>query len=290
MLARTRPFTSFAGLDLGGGKGKKTSLAVLEQHGEGADLQVRLTRLYPRQGEPPLYDRTLVAILRGLGPDCLLCVDAPLTLPPCLRCQVPVCPGQEACVDPAVLALRAVAGKVADPSRDLRRGKPVVTPYTQRVTEIFMYRKMGVLPRETMGQGTGPLTARALHLCRSIADVFRLNENLIEVFPKATLASFVDRLPAGVNALHGRYRKRVDIRLALLERFGHLAFSPPIWREECVQSDHAFDAVVCAYSGFLAQSQNWTIPPELAEVAATDGWIWTANLPEAGASGEKKKP
>ena len=30
-----------------------------------------------------------------------------------------------------------------------------------------------------------------------------------------------------------------------------LSFAPGVWREECVQSDHAFDAIICAYTGYL---------------------------------------
>ena len=86
----------------------------------------------------------LVDAIRARADRALLCVDAPLSLPPCLRCQVPVCPGQERCVDPAVIEMRRLGGAITDPTRDHRRGKPAVTPYTQRPTEVYLRERRGI--------------------------------------------------------------------------------------------------------------------------------------------------
>jgi predicted nuclease with RNAse H fold len=258
-----RAFQRFLGVDLGGGKGKKTALAVLELRDGG----IAVVALMPRSAEAPLYDAGLVQAIRTHGNAALVCVDAPLTLPPCLRCEVPVCPGQENCTDPAVVEMRrlAVEGDGDEPTRDRRRGKPNVTPYTQRATEVYLHRRRGVLPRETLGQGMGPLTARAAHLTRALAGEFRLNENLIEVYPKATLA---------LLRLGEPYKKRPEVRLEILARMEGLSFAPGVWREDCVQSDHAFDAIVCAYTGYLFARDGWVMPSESAAVMARDGWIW----------------
>jgi hypothetical protein len=274
-------FQRFIGLDLGGGKGKKTALAVLERRpgdngeaGEPGEPRLAVTALLPRVREAPLYDAGLVAALRERAEGALLCVDAPLTLPPCLRCQEPVCPTQERCTDPAVIAMRRLGGAPADPTRDHRRGKPPVTPYTQRPTEVYLHRRRDVLPRETLGQGMGPLTARAVHLVRALADLYRLNENLIEVYPKATLTLL------GVQSESERsYKKDRDVRLRILSGLGDLSFAPGVWREACVQSDHAFDAIICAYTGYLWARDNWTMPADLDVVPTRDGWIWVP--PEA---------
>jgi predicted nuclease with RNAse H fold len=263
-------FERFLGVDLGGGKGKKTALAVLERRSDG----VAVVALAPRGGDPPLYDGALVDLIRSREPGALVCVDAPLTLPPCLRCEVPVCPGQTACVDPAVVEMNRLASEPKEhATRDQRRGKPNVTPYTQRATEVYLHRRRGVLPRETLGQGMGPLTARAAHLLRALADRFRLNENVIEVYPKATLA---------LLSLGEPYKKRPDARLRILARIPDLTFAPGVWREECVQSDHTFDAILCAYTGYLFARDGWSLPAETAAVFDRDGWIWVP--PEGEAS------
>jgi predicted nuclease with RNAse H fold len=265
---RQRPFQRFLGVDLGGGKGKKTALAVLERRDTDQGPGIAVIGLLPRSGAVPLYDAGLVEAIRehgGAGDgEGLVCVDAPLTLPPCLRCEVPVCPGQENCADPAVIEMRRLAVD-GEETRDHRRGKPNVTPYTQRATEVYLHRRRGILPRETLGQGMGPLTARAAHLMRALADRFRLNDNLIEVYPKATLA---------LLRLTEPYKKRPEVRLEILSRMEGLSFAPGVWREDCVQSDHAFDAIVCAYTGYLYARDGWTMPEESAAVMARDGWIW----------------
>jgi predicted nuclease with RNAse H fold len=261
-----RPFKRFLGVDLGGGKGKKTALALLELDGDG----VAVTRIAPKAGGSPLYDAALIEYIRALGDDTVVCVDAPLTLPPCLRCEVPVCPGQEACVDTAVVEMRRLFGSAEPSGRDERRGKPTLTPYTQRATEIYLHKRRGILPRETLGQGMGPLTARAAHLGRALADRFRLNDNLIEVYPRATLELLGFREP---------YKKRVDRRVEILALIPDLTFGPGVWREECRKSDHLFDAVICAYTGYLWSRDGWALPVDSDPVLLRDGWIWVP--PEA---------
>ena len=111
-------FTRFVGVDLGGGKGKKTALAVLERGRDG----VTVTRLAPKAKGPPLYDAALLSELLGQDQRCVVCIDAPLTLPPCLRCTEPVCPGQLACVDAEVVSMRALAEREPPPDLGDRYG------------------------------------------------------------------------------------------------------------------------------------------------------------------------
>jgi predicted nuclease with RNAse H fold len=257
----SRPFKRFLGVDLGGGKGKKTALAVLEASAEG----VVVRQLAPRAGAAPLYDTALIDLIRGAGDETVVCIDAPLTLPACLRCEVPVCPGQESCVDPSVIEMRRLHGTVELDSRDARRGKPPLTPYTQRATEVYLHKRRGILPRETLGQGMGPLTARAAHLLRALADRFKLNENVIEVYPRATLELLGFREP---------YKKRVDRRVEILAQLPDLSFGPGVWREECRKSDHVFDAVICAYTGYLWSRDDWQLPADTMPSLLRDGWIW----------------
>jgi hypothetical protein len=263
-------FTRFIGVDLGGGKGKKTALAVLERSREG----VMVTRLSPRAKEAPLYDAALVSALVALGDHAMICVDAPLTLPPCLRCTEPVCPGEPACVDWEVVSMRELAGRNARGGREHRRGKPAVTPYTERATDLYL-RSRGILARETMGQAMGPLAARAAHLVRALARGFRLNHNLIEVYPRATLELLGYREP---------YKKRIDRRIDILASLGDLSFGPGVWREECRQSDHVFDAVLCAYTGYLRVRDGWQISNLAGDSIDPQGWIWVPPEKEMRAS------
>ena len=257
----SEPYRRFVGIDLGGGKGKKTALAVLDRSKGG----VTVTALHPRSDESPLYDAALVATVRDSGEGAMVCVDAPLTLPPCVRCGVVPCPGQERCADPEVIVLRRLSEPRPDACRTGRQRKPAVTPYTQRATEAYLLRWRGIVPREALGQGMGPLTARACHLVRSLADRFSLHDSLIEVFPRATLELLGFRDP---------YKKRVDERIEILARLRDLSFAPGVWREECRQSDHVFDAVISAYTGYLRCRDSWSVAPEIEALLPAAGWVW----------------
>ena len=282
---KPRSFVHVLGIDLGGGKGKKTALATLRVDGEAATV----VDIAPRNGALPFYDTALIDTIRQYGDETLLCVDAPLTLPPCLRCTVSLCPGQNACVDPSVLEMRALADEGAKASdRDARRGKPPITPYTQRATEVHLTGRLGIVAREGLGQGTGPLAARAAHLLRALADRFRLNENLIEAYPKATLAVL------GLGTPFKKTLRERETRARILEALaGELRFGPGVWRELCIQSDHLFEAVICAYTGFLWARDSWALPPSAQprpdDARLRDGWIWTppprANEKKSAAEG-----
>jgi hypothetical protein len=285
-----RRFHHVLGIDLGGGKSKKTALATLRVDGPSATV----VDIAPRTGARPFYDPTLLETIRAYDDETLLCIDAPLTLPPCLRCAVPVCPGQGSCVDPSVVEMRALVAEAAEArdeafplpgSRDARRGKPSITPYTQRTTEVYLACTVGVAAREGLGQGTGPLAARAAHIVRALADRFRLNENLVEVYPKATLVAL------GLGTPFKKHLRERETRARILESLSdELRFGPGVWRELCIQSDHLFEAVICAFTGFLWARDGWALPPyTTARDAAErlrDGWIWT---PPVAASTEQKK-
>lgn len=264
---RARGFKRYLGVDLGGGKGKKTAVAVLRANGDGSAV---VEKLAPRLGEKPLYDDALVRLLQSFSQETsVVALDAPLSLPACLRCQVPVCPGQDACVDPSVVVMRRLAQVPQSDHRDYRRGKPILTPYTQRATEVYLNRRRQLLAHETPNQGLGPLAARASHLTRALASTHTLGVNLIEVHPKATVALL--KLPKPYKR-HIRERETRVAILAALE--GQLKFAPGVWREECVQSDHSFDAVICAVTAFLWDRDGWQVPEDLADLPASDGWIW----------------
>lgn len=185
-----RAFRTFIGVDLGGGKGKTTAVARLRLCPALESGQAPLVVVEDYGGAQPWYDERLVEyLLRHAGPETVVAIDAPLTLTACVRCAVPVCPGVSACEVPVVRWFRG---------RGVAEGgaKPRYTPYTQRATEIHLHEDHGILPRETLGQGMGPLTARAAFLRRGLASAYTLNENLLEVYPKATLVQlFPDVAP-----------------------------------------------------------------------------------------------
>jgi predicted RNase H-like nuclease len=262
-----RDFATFIGVDLGGGKGKKTAVAVLRRHGDG----VRVDRYDAGAGGHAWYDERLIAFLLDHADDAVVAIDAPLSLPACVRCREPVCPGVQACVDPTVVWFRDRAER-ADKSLRGNGAKPHYTPYTQRATEVVLHDEGGILPRETLGQGMGPLTARAAHLIRALAGRYRLNHNLIEVYPKATVWRLFGEQTA---RSYKKHHAEQDVRLMrILHQLPHLTFGPGQWKEFGVQKDHLFDAVICAYTGWLWARDGWQLPDGERAVFDADGWIF----------------
>src|SRR5258706_344776 len=212
-------FQTYIGVDLGGGKGKKTAVARLERAEGGG---VRVVDYAPGR-DAPWYDERLIAYLREHAAGAAVAIDAPLTLPACVRCMLPACPTTERCDVPIIAWFRERENGARVPHK-----KPKYTPYTQRATEVVLHEDHHILPRETLGQGMGPLTARAAYLTRALADAYRLNDNLIEVYPKATLTQlFTPRLA-------GRYKRSAgsaQARLEILNALPDLTFAPGVWRE-----------------------------------------------------------
>jgi predicted nuclease with RNAse H fold len=298
-----RAFHTFLGVDLGGGKGKNTAVARLElrpgaQAGQAPTLEV--VEVGTTHQKQPWYDESLIEYLELHHEGAVLAMDAPLALPACVRCTEAVCPGMTVCTDPTIVWFRTAGAEliqqtaVADRDRIVAvpangkinsyappapaSKKPPTTPYTQRATEVILHRRHGVIPRETLGQGMGPLTARAAHLVRALGRFgYVRDRNLVEVYPKATLHMLWGHK---IAAAYKRDVETWDTRARVLESLrGKLEFGrrSRLAKEAVLSNDHCFDAVICAYTGYLWATEGWQQPAEHRDVWAADGWIWAPN-------------
>jgi hypothetical protein len=267
----------FVGIDLGGARGKTTAVARLTADPAG---QVVVEDVSRRHRGRAFHDAVILDYLDEHGAGAVVAVNAPLTAPACVRCRLAVCPGAAACVDPAVVWLRSegialavarseVVGVAAEPPTEPPAGGSP-TPYLHRCTELLLHRR-GAIPRDAMGKANGPLAGRAGHLRRRLAERgFVLHRDLIEVAPQALVrARLGGRLARG-------YKRDADpwqTRATILEALADLRFarSSRFAREEALQSDHCFEALLAAYAAHLRAREGWPAPPdELAE----DGWIF----------------
>jgi len=97
----------------------------------------------------------------------------------------------------------------------------------------------------------------------------RLNENLIEVYPKATLTQlFTARTTRGYKRSAGSPQTRLD----MLNALGDLTFAPGAWRQHALDNDHKFDAVICAYTAYLWSRGACLEPTD--QIVRDDGWIY----------------
>ncbi|MDB4952706.1 MAG: hypothetical protein JWO36_275 [Myxococcales bacterium] len=278
-----RAFSSFIGVDLGGGRGKTTAVAELRSGPNGAEV----IEVATRSSRLPWTDDTLIGRLEGSAPNRVIAIDAPLTDAACGRCERPVCPGMEACSDPAVVWLRttgrALVQGVAEKTvgGGMRShvstiaGTPAaharLAPYSHRATEVLMTYQRGLLPLSTLGASNGTIAARAGQLRRRLrGSGYQLHENLLEVSPAATIAAL-----CGTRVARG-YKRDADpwrTRAMILESFKDLSFAPQsrMAREEVLRNDHCFDAVIAGYTAYLWARDGWQHP---GGVFDADGWIF----------------
>lgn len=273
-----RAFSRFIGVDLGGGRGKTTAVAEVRIAANGT---AEVIEVATRSGKLPWTDDTLIGRLAVPDPDRVIAVDAPLTQTACGRCKVEVCPGTEACVDPAVIWLRTVgrnlmqkvvaeiAGGVA---RTEQPPQTRLAPYAHRATDVVMTYQRGLLPLSNLGTANSMITARAGQLRRRLKGAgYSLHGNLLEVSPAATIGAL-----CGPRAARG-YKRDADpwvTRAQVLERFVDLSFAPQsrMAREDVLRNDHCFDAVISAYTAYLWARDGWELP---VGVFAEDGWIFS---------------
>ena len=276
-----RTFTRFIGIDLGGGRGKTTAIAEIRSGRPGlvgAEVVEVATRATARE---PWTDETLTARLAVPQPDTVIAVDAPLTQAACNRCERPVCSGMEVCAEPAVVWLRTVGRSLvrqvgAETVNGNTVSPPALTaqarlaPYAHRATDVVMTYERGLLPLSQLGASNGAIAARAGHLRRRLRTAgYVLHDNLIEVSPAATVAAL-----CGLRASRG-YKRDADpwrTRALILERLGDLSFAPQsrMAREDVLQSDHCFDAVIGAYTAYRWATEGWPTPDGCF---GEDGWI-----------------
>lgn len=305
-----RTFTRFIGVDLGGGRGKTTAVAEIRStvrptgghdalgavlpgavppSGGASSARAEVIEVATRSARHPWTDDTLVErLLAADRAATVIAIDAPLTQAACGRCERAVCPGMEACPEPAVAWLRtegralvrasssvavasgpgghrAAGGHRAPPPAQAR-----LTPYSHRATDVVMTYGRGLLPVSTLGTVHGAISARAGQLRRRLRGAgYELHRNLVEVSPAATVAAL-----CGARAARG-YKRDADpwvTRASILERLRDLTFAPQsrMAREDTLQNDHCFDAVLAAYTAFLWARDGWALPDGCF---AEDGWI-----------------
>lgn len=296
MIDVNRDRDTFVDIDLGGPRGKTTAVARLRLGGARSPVVVEEIDTRGPGGEP-WHDAALTEYLANLGRGAVVAVDAPLTVPACVRCQLARCPGVESCEVPAVVWLRTTGAElqaradVADRDRIAaipsshgfagggaegpRAPRRRLAPYTHRCTEVFHHYTRDLVRREALSRGPGPVSARAAYLRRVLAGHgYELNENLLEVSPRST-----------VQALFGRrrargYKRDADpwaTRAAILaDLSGDLEFSPKsrLAKDEVLRNDHCFDALLSGYTAYLWARDDWQLPAGEEPIFSDDGWIW----------------
>ncbi len=288
----------FIGISLGGGRGKNTAVARIDFDDEGRFVITEArTRSAERGGGEikgdapglPFRDPQLLAWLeRWVDEDTLVGIDAPLTLPACIRCTL-ACPGTDACEVPVVRWMRDWAPRLNPREGRSDRHKPHVTPYTQRATELVLASVTGQ-PREALGQGMGPLAARATYLRRAMGRRLRVHENLLEVHPRATIWRLFGLRQEQATRV-GDQAEVVEARREVLSSLSEGFDFDRVWPELVVRRVPVFHALISAFTVLHASRDAQRGPldldvegedptvrravRELSSLWSEDGWVFT---------------
>lgn len=257
----------FLGISLSGGKADKACLAVVDYFPNHNKLF--LTRIFERIKNEDLLsaDARLIDLVYQHSQDvAFLGFDVPWRVPLCIR-HTYDCPGTEACD-------KCHAGWQRDFLTKLgrkRKGKKVVTPYTQRSVELYLAHGLEE-PFEighAMGANTAPLLARANFLQR------RLSIPVIEVSPRVALWRIGRSL--NVSKSHLRFHRHSvggdESRRIILEQLGAKAriFIYEQDRKMMIENNHAFEAFLVALTGYLKFSQQTDSRPK--DFPEAEDWV-----------------
>jgi len=256
---RSIPFVRFAGISLGGGKGRRTCLAVLDYYPK--EKKVFLSELIQGIEEEKRIsaDTHLIRKLESFEKNLkLTALDGPLKLPKCMRCEL-VCPGHEKCTESEIRWMWK-RYKKRDPKK---RPNRIFTPYTERCVEQYILSEVhqDLATDHALGANRAPIAARAMYLQRRLGE-----ENLIEVSPKLSLWRLGAEVGLRKNHIlaYRQQTKGEDVRQRFLDAWSEQDRTFFYHRDFklMVKEAFAFDAFLAAYTAFLKHQDLCEEPPK----------------------------
>lgn len=248
----------FAGVSLGGGKTDRTAVVVAEFFPDHEKLF--LTKLYSeiKAGVDRSADWNLVEILTEEENLESIAFDVPLMLPKCMRCTLK-CPGYEKCKLPEIKWM----WKLYRANTKEKRPHKIFTPYTERCVDQYINSELEepYSVSHALGANAAPLTARAHFIKRRL----KPQQTILEVVPKISLFRIGSALKIQKSYLrfHKHSVDSFEVREAILRNFidSDLIFIYEQDVKTLVENTTAFDALLCALTGFLKFKKLTEKPP-----------------------------
>ncbi len=263
----------FAGIHLSGANTHKSSVVIL-QRDHGADA-LAVVALFDKIGSMGrlFSDERLVEVLVHAGPFAEVFVDCPLSVPPCVACQRPSCPGAIKCDDLSVAYMLALAAKFK--KKPHRRSKPI-NPQNQRLWDVMRQVEGASAHEPTYTANLAPLVTRARTLQRRLNALdpqIALKETSV-LFSLQALAGELGLEPA-IIAQYRSFESGLRVRQQIFERFaakGWLRVADPDEAESCVRSVENFHALTSALMAALhSAGQSFDKPDSFLP---DEGWVY----------------
>lgn len=281
MASNPKLSLKFAGLHLSGSNASKTAMVVLE--GCSFDTPLVIRQVYEKIGSfgSLFSDERLLEALVHTGPFSQVFIDCPLTVPPCVACTRPTCPGAIKCDDVAVAVMLSVSHRKR--SKGSKRSRPV-NPQSQRLWDVMRLElEQGDRAEPSYSANLAPLVTRARALQRrlnSVSPEITLKEtsvgNALETLRPAL------KLRSNIKILYRNFERGREFRehiLDALERSRWITFDDTEFSaqmEEAILSGvECFEAFICALVGAFHTAGLTKNQP--AGFVETEGWVF---LPE----------
>lgn len=252
------PSRRVVGVDVGGVTGGTTGIAVLTGSVRPA---LRWAEAMPRarRGQFVTEEEFFAAVSGGRPDICdappdVIAIDAPLTLPPCLRCA-PTCEGP---------------GDGCSETTAMQCWSAEVSPVTQRLTEACVAKATAPFRPPLPTMQLGVITARSIALARRLRASSHCAK-VLEVYPTGTLHVLGKREPRMAARRTGEPKDKFRHRVlrALEESIDGL----DDYVRTLGEPGHVFDALLAAYTGWLYLDDGLQ-PPDDRVDEDDDGWIW----------------
>ena len=286
--------TPCAGIHLSGPNASKTAVVVLRPSGQsgtnGETTGFELVRVYEKIGSfgNLFSDDRLFGILTREGPFGSVFVDCPLTVPPCVDCVRPACPGVIHCEDVGVAWMLSVAER---PGAARQRRRRKVNPQGQRLWDVLQLSgSHSKIQDPTYNSNNAPLVVRARTLQRrlnsssgaGVVDPVKLMEtNVPMVVDKIAVHCGISSGSQMPSVAYRNFEVGYDFRRAIIQamvRSGLLSDNPgsEFRIGSLHQSMEVFHALITAWVACL-QNSGKTSSPVDGFVEAGGGWV---HLPE----------
>lgn len=288
--------TPCAGIHLSGPNANKTAVVVLRpsrRFGTNKEaVGFELVRVYEKIGSfgNLFSDDRLFGILTREGPFGSVFVDCPLTVPPCVDCTRPSCPGVVHCDDVGVAWMLSVAER-SGASRLRKRRK--VNPQGQRLWDVLQSASDSSRNHDpTYNSNNAPLVIRARTLQRrlnsfpgqaGVESVKLMETNVpmaINLLARHGLVPSGSLIPSVAyrNFEAGANFRRAMVKAMLGSGMLMEVVDSEVDLASLHQSVEVFHALITAWVACLHNSGKTSLPV-VGFVEAGGGWV---HLPESG--------
>lgn len=269
----------YAGIHLSGSNSHKTAIVVLS--GRPLYEPLRVAKVYEKIGSfgSLFSDERLVEILAHMPLLEGIFVDCPLSLPPCVACTRPTCPGAIKCEDVGVAYMLSLSGRVK--AKRAQRLRPL-NPQSQRLWDAYqIMTKDGPRPEPTYSPNMAPLVSRARVLQRRLHSLTK-PLTLHETSAPRVLESIAELIGADESLVrdYRSFEMGLEMREQVLREIVRVGWIDRRTSDDMIEtlshSVEIFHAFLCAWVAGLHGAELTEPPPR--EFLPNEGWVHKPQL------------